>query len=137
MLDMGFEPQIRKIISQIRPDRQTLYWSATWPKEVEKLAYSFMKNPYKVCNHFGVTLSIFRPWRIVRVDQSFFGQVTIGSADLKANHDVTQIVEVISDFEKSRRVSSLLEKVMDGDAKILIFTETKRGCDGVRGGERG
>ena len=32
MLDMGFEPQIRKIVSQIRPDRQTLMWSATWPK---------------------------------------------------------------------------------------------------------
>ena len=38
MLDMGFEPQIRKIVSQIRPDRQTLMFSATWPKEVQKLA---------------------------------------------------------------------------------------------------
>ena len=35
MLDMGFEPQIRKIVDQIRPDRQTLMWSATWPKEVQ------------------------------------------------------------------------------------------------------
>lgn len=38
MLDMGFEPQIRKIVSQIRPDRQTLMFSATWPKEVQGLA---------------------------------------------------------------------------------------------------
>ncbi len=38
MLDMGFEPQIRKIVNQIRPDRQTLMFSATWPKEVQKLA---------------------------------------------------------------------------------------------------
>lgn len=30
MLDMGFKPQIEKIVSQIRPDRQTLMWSATW-----------------------------------------------------------------------------------------------------------
>jgi ATP-dependent RNA helicase DDX5/DBP2 len=29
MLDMGFEPQIRKILSQIRPDRQTLMFSAS------------------------------------------------------------------------------------------------------------
>ena len=35
VLDMGFEPQIRKIVDQIRPDRQTLMWSATWPKEVQ------------------------------------------------------------------------------------------------------
>lgn len=32
IVDMGFEPQIRKIIEQIRPDRQVLMWSATWPK---------------------------------------------------------------------------------------------------------
>ena len=31
MLDMGFEPQIRKIVSQIRPDRQTLMFSASAP----------------------------------------------------------------------------------------------------------
>lgn len=48
MLDMGFEPQIRKIVSQIRPDRQTLMWSATWPKEVEGLARDFLRNYYQV-----------------------------------------------------------------------------------------
>ncbi|CAM9501907.1 unnamed protein product, partial [Sphacelaria rigidula] len=48
MLDMGFEPQIRKIVSQIRPDRQTLMWSATWPKEVQGLARDFLHNYYQV-----------------------------------------------------------------------------------------
>jgi ATP-dependent RNA helicase DDX5/DBP2 len=48
MLDMGFEPQIRKIVSQIRPDRQTLMWSATWPKEVQGMARDFLKDPYQV-----------------------------------------------------------------------------------------
>lgn len=48
MLDMGFEPQIRKIVSQIRPDRQTLMWSATWPKEVQALARDFLKSYYQV-----------------------------------------------------------------------------------------
>jgi ATP-dependent RNA helicase DDX5/DBP2 len=38
MLDMGLEPQIRKIVSQIRPDRQSLMFSATWPKDIQKLA---------------------------------------------------------------------------------------------------
>jgi superfamily II DNA/RNA helicase len=49
MLDMGFEPQIRKIVDQIRPDRQTLLWSATWPKEVQSIARDFLQNPYQVC----------------------------------------------------------------------------------------
>eukprot|EP01054_Gregarina_sp_Poly1_P005701 Gregarina_sp_Poly_1__5700@NODE_2_length_28028_cov_167_134223_g1_i0_p7_GENE_NODE_2_length_28028_cov_167_134223_g1_i0NODE_2_length_28028_cov_167_134223_g1_i0_p7_ORF_typecomplete_len401_score48_21DEAD/PF00270_29/5_5e52ResIII/PF04851_15/2_3e09Flavi_DEAD/PF07652_14/0_006AAA_19/PF13245_6/0_013AAA_22/PF13401_6/0_27SecA_DEAD/PF07517_14/1_5SecA_DEAD/PF07517_14/92CMS1/PF14617_6/0_19UBA_3/PF09288_10/17UBA_3/PF09288_10/82_NODE_2_length_28028_cov_167_134223_g1_i02348824690 len=68
MLDMGFEPQIRKIVSQIRPDRQTLMFSATWPKEVQGLARD-------LCREDPV-------------------HVTIGSTDLKASHNVEQIVEV-------------------------------------------
>ncbi|PIA51710.1 hypothetical protein AQUCO_01100527v1 [Aquilegia coerulea] len=103
MLDMGFEPQIRKLISQIRPDRQTLYWSATWPKEVEALARQFLQNPYKVI---------------------------IGSSDLKANHSINQIVEVLTDGEKYNRLIKLLNEQMDG-SRILIFVETKKGCDQV------
>lgn len=44
-LQLSFEVDL---IIQIRPDRQTLYWSATWPKEVETLARQFLRNPYKV-----------------------------------------------------------------------------------------
>ncbi|KAG5522970.1 hypothetical protein RHGRI_034946 [Rhododendron griersonianum] len=103
MLDMGFEPQIRKIISQIRPDRQTLYWSATWPKEVETLARQFLRNPYKVI---------------------------IGSPHLKANQSINQVVEVVTEMEKYNRLVRLLNEVMDG-SRILIFTQTKKGCDQV------
>merc|ERR1712002_729519 len=42
ILEMGFEPQIRKILSQIRPDRQMCMWSATWPDGVKKLANDFL-----------------------------------------------------------------------------------------------
>jgi ATP-dependent RNA helicase DDX5/DBP2 len=38
MLDMGFEDQIAEIVKKVRPDRQTLMWSATWPPEVKSLA---------------------------------------------------------------------------------------------------
>lgn len=105
MLDMGFEPQIRKIISQIRPDRQTLMWSATWPKEVRQLATDFLQE---------------------------YIQVNIGSMDLSANHRITQIVEVVSDFEKRDRMIKHLEKIMDDRAnKCLIFTGTKRVADDI------
>jgi ATP-dependent RNA helicase DDX5/DBP2 len=43
MLDMGFEPQVRKICDQIRKERQTCYFSATWPPEVRKLADEICK----------------------------------------------------------------------------------------------
>ncbi|KAI5308723.1 ATP-dependent RNA helicase dbp2 [Ascosphaera atra] len=105
MLDMGFEPQIRKIISQIRPDRQTCMWSATWPKEVRQLAQDFLHD---------------------------YIQVNIGSMDLSANHRITQIVEVCSEFEKRDRMAKHLERIMDDqNSKILIFTGTKRVADDI------
>ena len=48
MLDMGFEPQMRSIVSQIRPDRQTLLFSATWPKSIVRIANDFLHNPFQV-----------------------------------------------------------------------------------------
>jgi ATP-dependent RNA helicase DDX5/DBP2 len=38
MLDMGFEPQIQKIVRSVPRNRQTLFFSATWPKEVKSIA---------------------------------------------------------------------------------------------------
>eukprot|EP01110_Echinostelium_bisporum_P011811 TRINITY_DN585_c2_g1_i1.p1 TRINITY_DN585_c2_g1~~TRINITY_DN585_c2_g1_i1.p1 ORF type:complete len:442 (+),score=89.41 TRINITY_DN585_c2_g1_i1:96-1421(+) len=47
MLDMGFEPQMRAILRNIRPDRQTLMWSATWPQKVQSIAREFFPKPYR------------------------------------------------------------------------------------------
>ena len=105
MLDMGFEPQLRKIVSQIRPDRQTLMWSATWPKEVHALANDFLKD---------------------------FIQVNIGSSELQANKDIKQLFEFVSSgYAKEKLVLETLERVMKNKGKIIIFCQTKRGCDGV------
>lgn len=43
MLDLGFGEQVRDIISQVRPDRQNLMFSATWPAEVRKLALTIFR----------------------------------------------------------------------------------------------
>merc|ERR1712190_327243 len=102
MLDMGFEPQIRKITGQCRPDRQTLMWSATWPREVQKLARD-------ICREDPV-------------------HINIGSLDLRTAHTIRQYVEVVADSDKRARLKRLLEKVMDG-SKILIFAQTKRDGD--------
>lgn len=48
MLDMGFEPQIRTIIDAMPAKRQTLFFTATWPKEVQRLARDFVKNPVHI-----------------------------------------------------------------------------------------
>lgn len=44
MLDMGFEPQIQRIVRAIPTQRQTLFFSATWPREVKAIAAQFVTN---------------------------------------------------------------------------------------------
>ncbi|XP_071814820.1 probable ATP-dependent RNA helicase DDX5 isoform X2 [Apostichopus japonicus] len=103
MLDMGFEPQIRKIMEQVRPDRQTLMWSATWPKDVRSLASDFVKSPI---------------------------MVNVGSLSLSANHNILQIVDVCDELAKDEKLVKLLEEIMqEKENKSLIFTETKKKSD--------
>ena len=48
MFDMGFEPQITRIVSNIRPDRQTVMFSATFPRPVEVLARKLLQEPIEI-----------------------------------------------------------------------------------------
>ncbi|HPD82660.1 MAG: DEAD/DEAH box helicase [Alphaproteobacteria bacterium] len=48
MLDMGFIPDIEKIVSLIPPMRQTLLFSATMPNEIKKLTEKFLNNPKEI-----------------------------------------------------------------------------------------
>lgn len=48
MFDMGFEPQIMRIIQNVRPDRQTVMFSATFPRSVEALARKILADPVEI-----------------------------------------------------------------------------------------
>ncbi|XP_039755352.1 ATP-dependent RNA helicase p62 [Pararge aegeria] len=107
MLDMGFEPQIRKIIEQIRPDRQTLMWSATWPKEVRKLAEDYLGD---------------------------YLQINVGSMQLSANHNILQIIDICQEHEKENKLNVLLQEIgqsQEPGAKTIIFVETKRKVENI------
>lgn len=99
MLDMGFEPQIRKIINQIRSDRQTMMFSATWPKEVQSLAMEFMD-----------------------LDAA---RINIGSMELCANGDIEQEIQMVDSSMNKRELLLEVIRQNPGD-KTLIFAATKR-----------
>ncbi|XP_022864579.1 ATP-dependent RNA helicase-like protein DB10 isoform X2 [Olea europaea var. sylvestris] len=102
MLDMGFEPQIRKIVKEVPTSRQTLMYTATWPKEVRRIAADLLVRPV---------------------------QINIGNVDeLAANKAITQYVEVLSPMEKHRRLDQILRSQEPG-SKIIIFCSTKKMCD--------
>eukprot|EP00322_Chrysochromulina_rotalis_P013821 CAMPEP_0115857668 /NCGR_PEP_ID=MMETSP0287-20121206/15697_1 /TAXON_ID=412157 /ORGANISM="Chrysochromulina rotalis, Strain UIO044" /LENGTH=689 /DNA_ID=CAMNT_0003311901 /DNA_START=30 /DNA_END=2099 /DNA_ORIENTATION=+ len=104
MLDMGFEPQIRKIVQGgIRPDRQTLFYTATWPRAVRALAYEFLRTPV---------------------------QVEVGDINsLNANKDITQYVHVTRHQSEKQQLLSQIFSSLPAGSRTLIFTSTKRMAD--------
>ena len=101
MLDMGFEPQIRRIVEQegMPNDRQTFMFSATFPVEIQRLAADFMK------------------------DYVFLAVGRVGAA----SKDVTQRIEWVDNHDKVAFVVDFLTRCAAG--LVLIFVETKRGAD--------
>ncbi|XP_038593845.1 probable ATP-dependent RNA helicase DDX43 isoform X1 [Micropterus salmoides] len=101
MLDMGFEPQIMKIILDIRPDRQTVMTSATWPTGVRRLSKSYLKNPM---------------------------MVYVGTLDLAAVNTVQQTVLIVHEDEKKSYVFDFIRNMLPQD-KVLIFVGKKLVAD--------
>jgi ATP-dependent RNA helicase DDX5/DBP2 len=106
MLDMGFEPQIRKILSRMPKKRHTMFFTATWPVEVRELASEILHKPYRVM---------------------------IGNRDeLKGNYDVIQQVQLVEAYSKNERLVQLLHYAGLSEpyscGKALVFSNTKRMC---------
>jgi ATP-dependent RNA helicase DDX46/PRP5 len=104
MFDMGFEPQVMKIIESIRPDRQTVLFSATFPRFMEALARKILIKPL---------------------------EVLVGLRSVVCE-DVTQVVEVHqNDDSKFLRLLAILGKASseDPNMKMLIFVDRQEGAD--------
>ena len=99
---MVFEPQIRQILEQVRPDRQMLMWSATWPQEVRKLANDF----------FGKGKPLIH--------------MNIGSTELQANPNIEQVIEVTeSHLDKRDKLLEILEEVSQVLFTFALFWTCK------------
>ncbi|XP_047130892.1 putative ATP-dependent RNA helicase Pl10 isoform X1 [Hydra vulgaris] len=106
MLDMGFEPQIREIVEKCdmprTGERQTLMFSATFPKEIQMLARDFLDNY--------IFLAVGR----------------VGST----SENITQKVVWVEEHDKREFLLDLLN-ASGPDSLTLVFVETKRGADAL------
>ena len=80
MFDLGFEPQVMKIVNNVRPSRQTVMFSATFPRQMEALARKILKRPL---------------------------EITVGEKSVVAS-DITQVVEVLEEDAKFARLLGIL-----------------------------
>jgi len=103
MLEMGFQQDLKRIMDQCRPDRQTLMFSATWPKEVQQISRGYTKDPI---------------------------HVQIGSLEITANNKITQkLKQIESTMEKDKEFYSDVKKHLMTGNKILVFVNQKREAD--------
>ncbi|KAG0223235.1 pre-mRNA processing RNA-helicase [Actinomortierella wolfii] len=105
MFDMGFEPQVMKIVNNVRPQRQVVLFSATFPKQMEALARKLLKRPL---------------------------EITVGARSVVAP-DVTQIIEVREESTKFNRLLEILGRAFnnDSEARVLIFVSRQEGADNL------
>lgn len=97
MLDMGFLPDIKQIVSKMPRDRQTLFFSATMTPDIEALTSQFLKDPVTV-------------------------QVRTGETSSHVEQDV---IEANDKAHKIELLRDLLQK--EGYGKVLVFGDTKYG----------
>jgi ATP-dependent RNA helicase DDX46/PRP5 len=126
MFDMGFEPQVSlrdcfcvfrqsnlltnihqvmKIVNNIRPDRQTVLFSATFPKQMDSLARKILNRPL---------------------------EITVGGRSVVAA-EIEQIVEVRNEDTKFNRLLEILGQTYyeDKDARTLIFVDRQEAADNL------
>jgi ATP-dependent RNA helicase DDX46/PRP5 len=105
MFDMGFEPQVMKIMANVRPDRQTVLFSATFPRNMEALARKTLSKPV---------------------------EIIVGGRSVVAP-EITQLVEVRNEDQKFHRLLELLgnlyEHEENADDRALIFVNRQESAD--------
>ncbi|KAI8813437.1 ATP-dependent RNA helicase DDX42-like protein [Cladochytrium replicatum] len=101
MFDLGFEPQVRSICGNVRPDRQTLLFSATFQKRVERVARDVLEDPVRI---------------VVG---------TVGAV----NTDITQYVQIFDD--DSRKWDWLVGRLVgfSVEGSTLVFVSRKGAVD--------
>ena len=122
MLDMGFEEDVKYIISQCKSKedgRQTVMFSATWPAAIQEIAANYMVNPVRIYVGFEA---------IVGSNGDGEGGVVGVEDSLSANKRVKQLVEVIDDRPREGRLRDLLRKYQKGgkNPRILVFALYKK-----------
>jgi len=101
MLDLGFLRPIRRIVSDLAPQRQSLFFSATMPAEIGKLAGELLRDPAKIAAAPVATLVDSVTQRVIHTD---------------SHQKCTLLVELFANPQMAR---------------ALVFTRTKRGADWV------
>jgi ATP-dependent RNA helicase RhlE len=101
MLDMGFKPQVDRIVNRIPRNRQTMFFSATLDDEVGELARRYTNAPSR-----------------------FQGELPTG-------HEAGEITHTFVPVSYDTKLQTLVEHLSAANGRTLVFVRTKRGADAL------
>ncbi|MGO8670273.1 MAG: DEAD/DEAH box helicase [Capsulimonadaceae bacterium] len=101
LLDMGFMPQVERILEHVPTERQTMLFSATIDDEVEKLARAYLINP----------------------------EIVNAQPRSTAVAQIEQVVHRCTAADKGELLLTLLHEAREGGGGALVFTRTRHGAD--------
>merc|ERR1719319_382434 len=102
MFDMGFEPQVMRVMENCRPDRQTVMFSATFPRQMEGLARRILQKPI---------------------------EVQVGGRSVVAK-EIEQHVAVLEEETKFLKLLEILGNYVDL-GQVIVFVDKQEHADGL------
>lgn len=119
MFDMGFEPQVMRIVDNVRPDRQTVMFSATFPRAMEALARRILSKPIEVQvgGRSVVCSDVEQHVLVIEEDQKFL-----------------KLLEILGHYQEKGSVIIFVDKQEHADALLKDLMKASYPCLSLHGG---
>lgn len=119
MFDMGFEPQVMRIVDNVRPDRQTVMFSATFPRQMEALARRILNKPIEV--QVGGRSVVCKD-----IDQN----VVVLEDDMK----FYKLLELLGMYQEQGSIIVFVDKQENADSLLKDLMKAGYACMSLHGG---
>ncbi|XP_051902429.1 probable ATP-dependent RNA helicase DDX46 [Hippocampus zosterae] len=119
MFDMGFEPQVMRIVDNVRPDRQTVMFSATFPRAMEALARRILAKPLEiqVGGRSVVCSDVEQHVLVIEEDQKFL-----------------KLLEILGHYQEKGSVIIFVDKQEHADGLLKELMKASYPCMSLHGG---
>ncbi|XP_035720867.1 probable ATP-dependent RNA helicase DDX46 [Vespa mandarinia] len=119
MFDMGFEPQVMRIMENVRPDRQTVLFSATFPRQMEALARRILTRPVEVQvgGRSVVCKDVEQHVVVLEEDQKFY-----------------KLLEILGHYQDKGSAIVFVDKQENADTLLKDLMKASYSCMSLHGG---
>ncbi|XP_061747428.1 probable ATP-dependent RNA helicase DDX46 isoform X1 [Nerophis ophidion] len=119
MFDMGFEPQVMRIVDNVRPDRQTVMFSATFPRAMEALARRILAKPLEILvgGRSVVCSDVEQHVLVIEEDKKFL-----------------KLLEILGHYQEKGSVIIFVDKQEHADALLKDLMKASYPCMSLHGG---